>query len=260
MKPIMYITLIAIIMFTFSPSIILSQAVGQKPQLFLILDITLKTSAISEYEATLKEYINLHKTHNFPYTFYGYTTNDFHYYQFFPVENYADIDDLYKEYYEVLANKAGNETWQSLVKGFSTNSENLKRFTIQYLPELSYNPENQVQKPEDNIFSHWVFCYMKRDKEQEFQDICKEWANLFRRKNSPSVLNIFAGHIGTESPLYILQEKAVNVYEFYRNSEKLWALLGDESKVLWGKTMAAFSKIERQDGTYRPDLSYIAEK
>ena len=112
------ITVIAIIFFTFSASTIFSQEVGQKPQLFLILDVTLKTSAISEYEATFEEYIKLHVIHNFPYTFYGYTTNDFQYYQFFPVKNYAAIDNALIES-EELAKKTGNETWQALVKRLS---------------------------------------------------------------------------------------------------------------------------------------------
>ena len=237
----------------------LPQAEEQKEQLFLIQDVVVKPSMVSEYEAVVKEWTAQFKKHKFPYPCAAYSTNDFHYYFLNPIKNYADVDNWEKAWDE-LGKKMGKEQSQALMKLFDDTWEYTKFATYYQVPELSYTPEKPRLKPEETKFTILHFCYIQAGKENEFEKILKEAVALYKSKNIPDGYNIFAGDTGAELPVYVIAEGGKSPSDYYSQAEKNYALLGEEEKALSKKMLAILRKYESKSGWARPDLSYMPEE
>ena len=237
----------------------LAQAEERKAQLFFVEDVVVKPSMAAEYEAVMKEVVTLCTKHKFPYPFYAYSTDDFHYYFVYPVENFADIDNLYKAFGE-LGKKMGAEQWQGLMKRFAGTFEYYQYSVIRYLLEFSYTPEKSRLKPEEENFVFWEFFYIPFGKEIEFAEICQEWVELYKSKNIPDGWSTYVGDIGTEIPTYIVVLWGKSAADYFSQLEKTVELLGEEGQALVKKTMDLCRRYETKTGMRRPDLSYTPKE
>ena len=237
----------------------LAQAEEPKAQLYFVEDVVMKPSMVAEYEAIIKEVVPLCAQHEFPYPFYAYSTNDFHYYFVYPVENYADIDNLNKAWNE-LGKKVGVKQWQAMMERFVGTFEYYQYSVIRYLPELSYTPEKPRLKPEEANFVFWEFFYIPVGKEKELDEICQEWIELYKSKKISDGWETYVVEIGTEMPLYIFIERAKSAVDYYSQSEKILKLLGEKYQPLIAKTYAIRKKVELKTGRFRPGLSYTPEE
>ena len=237
----------------------LAQADEQKAQLFFIEEAVVKPSMVDKYEAHAKEAIGLCVKYGLPFPFYAFTTDDLHYYFVWPIENYASLDSLFKAL-GGWVEKMGDENWQALVKSGEGTHEYMKWSIIRHRPELSYTPEKPRLKPEEANFVVWIFCYVQPGKEREFEEICKEWVTLYKRKNIPEKFDTYAGDIGTDMPFYFLTGRAKNAIDFYIQDEKEQEILGEEYMALLRKTLATLKELKFKTGWFRSDLSYMPEE
>lgn len=113
-----------------------AQEQEQKAQLYLIWDIQIHPSMLTEYDATTKEMVSLFAKHKFPYHLYAYRTGDYHDYFVAPIESHAAIDDVFKHFAQMPA-----EEWSALVEHFSGAYGSEKIQTIMLRPDLSHMPE-----------------------------------------------------------------------------------------------------------------------
>ena len=237
----------------------LPQAEEQKAQLFLIEQVVVKPSKVAEYEAHVKEALDLCYKYKFPYPFHSASTDDFIYYFLFPVENFADIDNLYKAFGE-LEKKIGAEQLQAMIKRTIGTFEYGQYSVFSYLPELSYTPEKPRLKPEEVIFRLWEFAYIKLGKEKELEGNIKDWVELYKSENMPDGWWTYVGVIGTEMPLYVFVMGAKSAADYYSQGEKTQELLGEEYKALSDKFLTTIRKLELKTGRFRPDLSYTPKE
>jgi len=236
-----------------------AQEKEQKGQLWLVEDCAVNPCGVGEFEAVVKEFVALAVEHKYPYRWYGHSTDDFHYYFTFPVENLGAVDNIF-EAWDELAEKMGKEQYQALHKRFDGVIESYKYFLLRSMPEMSYTPENPRLLPEERKFFHLNFFYLPYGKEKEFEEISKEWVALYKSKNISDGTWFYAGVIGTDNPIYILSRRTKNRADYYSQYAVIDGLLGEESTALWKKTRPLLKKIERQDGWFRPDLSYTPVK
>ncbi|MFB0519560.1 MAG: hypothetical protein ACETWC_09805 [Acidobacteriota bacterium] len=237
----------------------LAQAEEPKAQLYFVEDVVAKPSMVAEYEAIIKEVVPLCTQHEFPYPFYTYSTDDFHYYFVYPVENYADIDNLHKAWDE-LGKKIGVKKWQAMMDRFVGTFEYYQYSVIRYLPELSYTPEKPRLKPEEANFVYWEFFSILIGKEKEFAETCQEWIELYKSQKISDGWETYVGETGIELPIYIFIERAKSAVDYYSQSEKIMKLLGEKLKPLVAKTYAICKKVELKTGRFHPGLSYMPEE
>lgn len=237
----------------------LVQAEEKKAQLYFVEEIVIKPSMVDKYEAHTKEALELCEKYGIPFPFYAFTTDDFHYYFVWPIESYASLDSLFKSIGEWVV-KMGDENWQALVKSGEGTYEYMKWSIIRHKPDLSYKPEKPRLKPEEANFMVWIFCYIQPDKEREFEELCKEWVALYKRKNIPEKFDTYIGDIGTDMPFYFWEGRAKNAIDFYSQDEKEQEIFGGEHMELWSKTRATLRKFEFKTGWFRPDLSYMPKE
>jgi len=246
-------------------SIVLAQAEEKKteepkPQLILVEEVVVKPSKVAEYETHIKEALELFAKFEFPYSFYAFSTDDFRYRFGFPIENFADIDNFYKAG-EEWSKKMGPEQYESLGKSAIGTLDYYHYFLMLYKPELSYIPEKpRIKLREEEHFIFLELFYLYFGKEKEFEEILKEWVDLYKSRNLTDGWETYVGVIGTEMPVYFIVLWGSSAADYFSQLEKIVELLGEEGKALVKKTYAAIKKYEQITERFRPDLSYLPKE
>ena len=237
----------------------LAQGEEQKAQAFYILEVAVKPSMISEYEAVVKELVSLNSQYKATYPWNGFSADDFHYYFGIPVEDLADIDNMYKEDSE-LEKKIGEEKSKEIEKGFAGTYEYVRTFMLYHSPDLSYAPESPRLQSEEANYRLWIWYYIQPDKEKEFQEVLKKFVPMAKSKSITDGYNIYVGGMGLDIPVYLVEFRAKSPADFETNNEKAWKLLGEEGKALLQKLFALTREREIKAGWFRPDLSYMPKE
>jgi len=238
---------------------ITAQAMEQKAQLWFVEEIVIKPSMVEKYETHTKEALALCEKYGLPFPFYVFTTDDFHYYFVWPIENYASLDSLFKAIGEWVA-KMGDENWQALVKSGEGTYEYMKWSIVRFKPDLSYAPEKRMKKPKETSFVYLNFFYIKPGKEAEFEKTIKEGVAFYKRINFPFGFDIYSGEMGTEMPMYVYLSRAKDATAFYAQHDEAFNLHTEEAIKLRRKTLVTIRKTDVKTGVFRSDLSYPPKK
>jgi hypothetical protein len=254
-KAITFIAAIFIISFWVIPA--LPQTEEPKPQLILVEEVAVKPAKVTEWEAHVKQAVELFTKYEFPYQLYTFSYNDFCCRFAWTIENFADIDNFYKAIGE-WEKKMGPEQWESLMKSAIGTLDDYHYFLIRYRPDLSYIPEELgFDLWKEGHFVFVEFCYLNFGTEKEYEEITKKWVDLYKNKSIPVGWWTYVGDIGTSMPFYMFVIRAKSAADYYSQSEKMQKLLGEEIKKLMGKTWSPVRKYETKTGSFRPDLSYL---
>jgi hypothetical protein len=233
----------------------LTGAQEQKSQLYSISEMVVKPAMAAKFEAAVKREIEL----GYPMPFETYSTDDFYYYFLVPIENYAGIDAMNKAEGEWAA-KIGQE-YQALMKSVEGTFDYYRSGVVRFLPELSYAPKKPRLKPEEQKFISWGYAYVEFGKEKEFADICRQFVEVSKSKDTSIGWNMFVVESGAELPFYFWAEGGKSAAEYYAENDKVMKKMGEEKYAeLWGKAMATLRKFETKSGRPRPDLSNIPKK
>jgi len=237
----------------------LSQAEEQKAQLFFIEEVVVKPSMVAEYEAHVRNVLDLVKKHGFPYPWTAFSTEDLHYFFVLPVDNYATMDSFFKALEEWYI-KIGKENSQALQKEVTGTYKHVRYSCYRYVPEMSYLPENPRLKPGERNFGLMGYCYVIGGKEGEVTDYFKKIAEFCKEKNYTNGWDTYAGEFGTDMPLYVYMEFGKSAGDFWTQSDEFHEAHGAEINKIWSKCLALFRKYEYKTGRVRPDLSYMPKE
>lgn len=228
-------------------------------QLFTIHEDVVIPSRVVEYEKAAKNLADLMKQHTIAGMQYSAASgDDFTYIYISPVTNYAGLDAINAGFAE-LQDKIGKEAFDRNMNMFSGNYHSHRDYMVRLHPELSYKPEYGNQMNVGMDFRHWDFYHVYPGKEAQVAEIAKEWIELNKSMDIQQGYRLYMGDMGTDMPLVIVAHSAKNASDFYSNYEKNMKKMGDAGKKLMEKTMAITWKIERREGSMRPDLSYITQ-
>jgi len=237
----------------------LAQTEEQKAQLWFGREFVVKPPMAGQYEEAMKEIVARCAEHNYPYTWYAWENGDFHYFYFYPVKNYADIENIFKAWGKVKE-KWRIEQYQTFRKRAIDAIEYDKKFVIRSIPGLSYVPENPRLKEEEQNYAIWDISYVRFGKEKEIEEVGKKMCALLKSKNYNDELRIIAGDMGIDMPVYIGVLYGKDVADFWTQNQKMWELLGEEGGVLYQKWMSLIRKRDFKQFWYSPDLSYIPKE
>jgi hypothetical protein len=231
------------------------QAQEQIPQLYLVWEDIVHPSKAMDYEASLKKWVDFNTKYKFPRPVTVYRTNDYHYYTLMPIEKLADIEDLEK-YIAGLGEQAGKEV-EELQKGFVGTTESTTAGTVLLRTDLSYMPENPRVKTEDVSFVWWNYYYIKYGKEEEAEEIAKEWQALWKSNGITDSFQVYQPMLWSDLPVIVAAGGALSAADYYSHMEKYIEKMGDEYLALNKKTMDACRRFEQKTGMILRDLSYI---
>jgi len=230
-----------------------AQAEEKKAELHLIYDILVKPSKVFEFEKALKEEFIIYAKHGIRIPNQMASTDDFHYYLLLPMENFAGIDELYKQFDEAHK-KMGAETYGAILKSFEGTYEyfRIQMWTLRH--DLSHMPENPRTKPEEVKFVHYGFYYFKAGMQAEAEKLAKKYKALYESKNIPDGYLLWVGSIGTDSPVFCVVSTGQSAEDFFAHGTNNQKLLGEEAKALNLKVLPLIRKYETKIGMPRPDL------
>jgi hypothetical protein len=218
---------------------------------------TVKPSMVVQYEETAKEIMEQFKKQNYPYTLYGWEEGNFKYYYFHPVKNYADVENLWKAWGN-LVEKWGNEGSQ-IVDRLNSSIESFEDYLLRSLPELSYIPEDPRLKDEEEVFAIWDIAYIHPEKQTEYLQLMEKGLALFKKIKFKDRIYFFTGEMGMEKPVYIGCGFGKDPEDYWSQNKKMWEAMGEDSTAILLEFIKVLRKREFKQFWYRQDLSYVAE-
>jgi hypothetical protein len=233
---------------------ILSSAQAPTTQLFAVTEIVVEPAKSADLEAVMKDWVAFYAKNKYPWPFTVYRTEDYRYYLLSPVKDMADFGEMVKTDME-LATKGGPE-FEALMKktgsayAFMNSGMTVARY------DLSYAPEMPRVKTEEAHFICWDYYYGIPGRENEAEQVAKEWQALYKSKNIPDGFQVWMLVMGPDLPLTIAARWGKSQADFNAEEELFLKTTGDAYTALAKKTMALCRKYERRMGYRLDGLSY----
>jgi hypothetical protein len=228
-------------------------------QWYVIHSEIVKPSMVKEYEAATKEFIELVKANQATmphFQFAGLQGADFTYSYVLPIANMAAMDSINADFKAMMTGPSAAKFMEIMTRG-NANIEYVREFVVGEAPELSYTPANPRLKPEEQMFFRLEIYYVKADKGMEAEALCKEFVELFKKKNIADGYKIFLPVMSSEMPAVIVRIAAKDEADFYAASAKNRQLLGEEGKALFGRAFSLTRRFETRSSWMRSDLSLM---
>lgn len=226
-------------------------------RLYFVEDYTVKPSMVTQFEASIKEFImTVLKPYGWSWSFETYSTEDFHYYFLYRIENMAEMDKAYDDFHGIIG-KYGERNWAVLYGKIGEATEYCKQGTITMLPELSYLPAPPRLKPDETKLVSWSYCYVMPGREVEFEGLVRKTVMLYKARNIGQGLKTWMGGLGTESPMYFFTETAKSASDLFLTGEGITRILEPDLGRLWKEMLGMIRRFETKIGGARPELSYL---
>jgi len=232
-----------------------SSAQEKSEQLWLVGTEVIKPEMMNQYMEINKELLTICKEVKFPFDFQFWTSGDFKYYLWYPLNS---MDDALK-----IAT-----AWDSVVARYGP--EKFKRFNdcIEYTEEkfatvrfdLSYEPASPRLMEDERHYCRWQAFYLKKGKEKEMETLVKKANAVSKAKNISDATYIGYGKIGFEMPVMMLWTFAKSVTDFWEQDSKNWELIKNDFADINKEAITCFRKEEKKDTWWLKDLSYSKSK
>jgi len=230
-----------------------------KPDLYLVHEEVVPPGMMMRYEAVTKEMLGTFAAKNVMnpnVAFTTYMTSDMHYlYVSRLAGGLSGLDAMYNAWMS-LPDTVGKEAWKDLETRGGATMSSYNEVVIMRRPDLSYEPATPRIKLEEHAYYRWQFYYLQPAKESEAEQICRDYAALFKSKNVPDGFTIFIAMLGQDLPLLVAAIPAKSATDFAATDERNAALLGNDLRALQARALGITRRFETREGWYRPDLSY----
>jgi len=235
---------------------------GPKPQMFAIYKDVVIPSKTQEYETALKYMISEFKAYGIDpelVNFKVVSGPEFGYVFVIPIENFAAIDRM-QENWKAASEIIGEEKFTDMMQSMESAIDHVDAFHIMYRPGLSYAPENPSLKPDEAEYVHYSFYYVTLGKKKQFEELAKEFAELYKSKNIDTGWSIYESVTGSDLPVFVIAHASRSQGEYYSRRDEVRELLGEAGEKLVEKALTLVRRIEHKDGWTRPDLSYPGQE
>jgi hypothetical protein len=96
--------------------------------------------------------------------------------------------------------------------------------------------------------------------EDEMSEVMKEWVALYEKHGIDSGWTAYQAVSGDNLPLVVLITPSTTTSAYYRMSDEVDEMLGEEGQALMMKSMSMLRKFEHKDAMFRPDLSLLPDE
>lgn len=229
-----------------------TNAQEKEKQLWYCFEEVVHPEHISEYWELSKELADLCKSEQTDFWFYAWTTGDFKYQYWHPINSLNDIDKIEEEWNKVLTNFGKNkvESWQKTIK--STHSRTITEYSA-----LSIIPENPRVEQDSVNYMEFQEFYLKPGTQQEFKRIMKKAVDHLKSEGHNDVWRVASGDLGYDGPVFIGWSFDKSQTEYLKHDE----LFSKKHKEFFDELNKDFVKIlraiEKKDSWFLRDLSYF---
>lgn len=232
-----------------------SPAQEKREQLWLIGTEVIKPEMMNQYLEMNKELLAICKEVNFPFDYQFWTSGDFTYYLWYPINSMDDASKIEAAWSSVVE-KYGEKKYTKFNDCIDYTED--KFATIRF--DLSYEPVAPRLKEDERLYCRWEAIYLKKGKEKDMEKLVKKANDVSRTKNISDAKYIGYGRIGFESPVMILWTFAKSINDFWEQDGKNWELIKNEFAEINKEAITYFRKEEKKDTWWLKDLSYSKNK
>ncbi len=226
------------------------------PQVFFVYSEHVKASMMQEYEAMTKEMIQAMAAAPGVKGSLEWTTiwsPDLGYSFVFVTEGFSGMDKLHQSW-QTAIEAMGREKFMKLGEKTGPMIERGESYALILRPDLSYMPETVGLTAAPLRMYHW--WYTTPGKEMAVEAVAKEYVELYKAKNIDRGWRVYQAAMGDDLPMYLVVETASKMADYYTESEKIEAALGEEGKKLQQKALKLTRRVEDGYGVVRTDLSF----
>ena len=235
---------------------------GPKPRMFAIFKDVVIPSRTQEYETALKYMISEFKAYGIDPEMVNFKTGfgpELGYVFVIPIENFAAVDRI-EENWKAASEIIGKEKFTDMMQAMEASIDHVDAFHVMYRPGLSYSPENPGLKPDEAKYVRYSFYYVTVGKKEQFEELAKEFAELYTSRNIDTGWSIYESLTGSDLPVFVVAQSSGSQSEFYSRRDEVRELLGEAGEKLGKKALTLVRRIEHKDGWTRPDLSYPGQE
>jgi hypothetical protein len=226
-------------------------AQDKKEQLWLVGEEVVKPEMLNQYLELNKELLALCIKDKFPFTFNLWTSGDFKYYLWYPIESMNDVTKI-SAAWDSIVTHYGTERF----KRFSECVEySIDKFTITRL-DLSYKPPESRLKDGEGTYCHWQEFYLKKGSEKYVEALINKATATFRDKKYNDAIYFGYGKVGYENPVLFNWGFGKSITDFYEQDKKYETLFGEELKDIKKEFTTYVRKVEKKDVWWLKNLSY----
>ena len=212
-----------------------------------------------KYEKAAKDFVEMLKEANVEGSYRSFQVEYFTYNSIISVKDYEGLAK-YMGMRSEMMEKIGEEKMGKVMSQFDGCYASHKNYLITLRNDLSYKPTYGLNADEGLNFRHFDYINVIPGKEDEMNDILKEYKALYESKNIEEGYRVYFGGIGTDMPYIIFVQPAKGRVDWATLSDRQDEQLGEEGSNLLGRMMAITQKFEHKDGMMRPDLYYSQKK
>ncbi|NKI27189.1 hypothetical protein HCG49_11505 [Arenibacter sp. 6A1] len=223
-------------------------------QAYWVHEDLVKLSMVSEYEKTVKELLNLLKTHEIQSSgWITLNTYDASYSFVSPIKSMADV---HQQIFMELSEKAGKEKVSEIFTRMDKCYDTELDYIIHLDKELTYMPYGITQTPEGQNFRTMHWLYVSPGNRAVVKEHMTAVKDLFTRKGSPVHYRVYRSGFGTDGEHYLVAIAAKDALHYASRSIENDELLGDEGQAVMSELFSSLLKYKQKQGEIRPDLKY----
>jgi hypothetical protein len=223
--------------------------------LWLMGEEVVKPAMVEQYFELSKELVELCKTEKFPYSFYVWVSQPFHYSISYPIGEMNDITEIEKAWKAIL-NKLGEE--KSRLFQDCIESQNDK--VMVGLLNMSYLPEPPRLSDDEISYCYWQEVSVKKGSEKAVEGIFMKAIEIMKEKGIEMGTYIGKGKTGYDQPVYFAWYYGKDQMDFLEQEKKFGEQVGEEWKQINGEIIKHINSIRNIDFWYVKELSYQKEE
>jgi len=228
-----------------------------QPQLFGLHREVVKPSMVAAYEASTKEFIRLVQQAPGKLGKLGFTTymaEDFSYYMVTRIASYDDIPAIYAGF-EETAKAVGPAKFGDVMQRNGATVDQIAESILFEDPSLSYSPAKPRVRPEEVTFVHFDVYLIQPGRDQEAQQIAREFRALFEKKGIEDGYRLFTVLTGGDMPAIVVSVDAKDQADYAAANAVDRKKLGPEGEALFARAFALTRRFETINTRVRLDLS-----
>lgn len=231
----------------------------QKKQLWLVSEEVVIPGMDAQYREVNKELLTLCKETNFPFSFNLWTTGDYRYYLWYPVESMNDLQKI-ESAWDSLVTRYGIEKFDR----FNDCVEYAQTGFVMTRPDLSYMPDNPRLKEDEEMYCYYEKFYLKRGYTLTVETLIKDLNKISSESKLDRPVYFAEGVIGYENPVLLLSTFGKDRNDYFNHDKAYWDNLPEQTRETinkWFEELMKYArKYEYKEVWWVKDLSYSPGK
>ncbi|MGQ7867816.1 hypothetical protein [Sunxiuqinia sp. sy24] len=227
---------------------------NKKEQLWYCYVETVAPEALFEYQEMSVELVALAKEHDFPFSFYVWSSRDLEFEVWYPINSLDDINAIDESWNEII------DQWgQEKAMAFGKTKTKNNSFTMTTLYELSYQPTNPRPEIEEAGYLQYQEFHLIPGKQKEMEAIIQDANKLLAEHNYNDAWYIAKAGIGMQMPSLIAWSYGKDAQDFYTQDKKFQEELGEAFKPLNKRFINCLASVKSGEVFYKKTFSYEKE-